>query len=532
MKKKFNYTKSTFYISLVILCFVLIMAGPYVSSVAQFVQGVQAQPIVSDNNLTVCQDGSCEYLTIQDAIDFSIDFDTIQILDSGIYNELVTVDKKITLDCNGAVIDGTGFTRQGLILLESSNLTIENCNLYGADFAIMNSPNTNLDSVIIRNNVFENIGSMMNFKEFSNGLIIYNSNDGWGRYRAIGGIFIDTIISDNYIRASHGIYIFSGSHDNIITSNDIATRAANNNVFALSDSHNNTIVGNSFGMGYVYFTGIVLGGSNPDNIFYSNNFNQYAIVRYSNLTGTDTSIFDNGYPEGGNYWYYQPSKVDMYSGINQDKSGSDGIVDDSYDVVIRGIDNYPLLESFEGRINHLPVSMFTIDKMSRIVEGDLLEFDASSSYDIDGEIVSWKWEIRQIIDLEEIVIESVIIQEEVDSELIKNKIDDGIGLPVEAQPELIFAEEEPPSTSPPVELQGNVYEYTFDDSGKYVIELTVTDDSGDSDSYSMGLIVNELVVEEESNETETVEETIVPIPVDDSDGSIASGGGGGVSYDR
>ena len=56
-------------------------------------------------------------------------------------------------------------------------------------------------------------------------------------------------------------------------------------------------------------------------------------------------LWDNGYPDGGNYWegYYWDD--DNYSGPNQDIPGSDGICDRARDVAW-GIDRYPLVSPY------------------------------------------------------------------------------------------------------------------------------------------------------------------------------------------
>ena len=74
------------------------------------------------------------------------------------------------------------------------------------------------------------------------------------------------------------------------------------------------------------------------NEFYHNNFinNPYRVS-----LGGVSNTFDNGYPDGGNYWNYY-SGVDLFSGPGQDEPGSDGIGDTSY-----SRDNYPLMEKYE-----------------------------------------------------------------------------------------------------------------------------------------------------------------------------------------
>ncbi|VUT28244.1 MAG: Cell surface glycoprotein precursor [Candidatus Syntrophoarchaeum sp. GoM_oil] len=61
---------------------------------------------------------------------------------------------------------------------------------------------------------------------------------------------------------------------------------------------------------------------------------------------TDGNLWDNGYPSGGNYWSDHEC-VDIYSGIDQDQAGSDGICDEPYTNIAGSAgaaDRYPLYE--------------------------------------------------------------------------------------------------------------------------------------------------------------------------------------------
>jgi hypothetical protein len=64
-------------------------------------------------------------------------------------------------------------------------------------------------------------------------------------------------------------------------------------------------------------------------------------------------LWDNGYPDGGNYWENMP-KDDNYSGPNQDVLGSDGICDQSRSLGNLGVDRYPLVNSYVGEQNPQP----------------------------------------------------------------------------------------------------------------------------------------------------------------------------------
>lgn len=89
------------------------------------------------------------------------------------------------------------------------------------------------------------------------------------------------------------------------------------------------------------------------NIFYHNAFVNNTINVISNFyspfsqpTGLlSKNIWDNGYPEGGNYWAASTT-IDLHSGSHQNETGSDGIADNPYFIDENNQDNYPLMGMF------------------------------------------------------------------------------------------------------------------------------------------------------------------------------------------
>ncbi len=76
-----------------------------------------------------------------------------------------------------------------------------------------------------------------------------------------------------------------------------------------------------------------------NNKIYHNNFIDNSRQAY--VAGGSGNLFDDGYPSGGNYWS-DYTGVDLYSGLNQDQPGSDGIGDTPY-TFSGGQDNYPFM---------------------------------------------------------------------------------------------------------------------------------------------------------------------------------------------
>jgi parallel beta-helix repeat protein len=118
----------------------------------------------------------------------------------------------------------------------------------------------------------------------------------------------------------------------------------------LDYSSYNTVYGNTItGCGNWGSIGIYL---SYNNTFYHNNFtDNYRHV----LTDTDSiNNWDNGYPEGGNYWDdfkdHYPHVNDVYSGAYQNETGSDGFWDGPYTIDANNTDHYPIVPEYPSTI--------------------------------------------------------------------------------------------------------------------------------------------------------------------------------------
>jgi len=165
----------------------------------------------------------------------------------------------------------------------------------------------------------------------------------------LGGIWVtytsNTTVSGNIVEAnrgfygSYGVYFYSSQYGiisrNTVTNSDIG-------IYIYFWSDNNIVTGNN-----IKANGFGLSMDNTGgNQVYHNNFINNTSQVYVYESG---SVWDNGYPSGGNYWSGY-NGTDLHSGPGQNLTGSDGIGDVPYVVAIDSYfnwtyrDNYPLMQ--------------------------------------------------------------------------------------------------------------------------------------------------------------------------------------------
>jgi len=133
----------------------------------------------------------------------------------------------------------------------------------------------------------------------------------------------------------------------------------------------------------------ILKGSN--NTIYNNNFayNWYQAV------DKKTNTWDGGYPTGGNYWS-DYAGVDIFQGIGQNLTGSDGIGDMPYDIA-KGVnqDTYSLMAIIANASpmpNVAPSALFSYYPIQPF-SGDVVIFiDKSTDPNGETSIVAWNWD--------------------------------------------------------------------------------------------------------------------------------------------
>lgn len=114
------------------------------------------------------------------------------------------------------------------------------------------------------------------------------------------------------------------------------------------------------------YEGIWIGGSSSAHKIFHNNFHDCHDPAYIHLY----CDWDNGYPSGGNYWS-DYTGVDIFSGVYQNESGSDGIGDTFYSFS-GGQDNYPLMHPY-GSIQNVEADKTFLCIQSAIDSDDTLD---------------------------------------------------------------------------------------------------------------------------------------------------------------
>jgi len=299
------------------------------------------QPMIEGTTLYVGGDGPENYSTIQDAVDNATNYDDIFVY-NGIYYENIVIDIEITGSGNWLVIEG-----------ENKDNTI-----------IDGGENGNVIEMSARKVKIQNF-TIKNSGQTHSGILIDNKDN----QPSYANEIYDNKIIDNYYGiyfTGEGTYPSCSIYENNIKNNNYGIFLASEDCYI----YDNNISGNSE-------YGIYLNSSSIENVIYRNIFTQNNVNAYD-LTNWDDS--DNNrwfqYPNIGNYW-------DDYNGTDSD---DDGVGDVYYH--IPGGDNhdfYPL-----GFFNEQPIA-----DAGGPYQGDInqeISFDASSSYDPDGNIEGYRWD--------------------------------------------------------------------------------------------------------------------------------------------
>jgi len=151
------------------------------------------------------------------------------------------------------------------------------------------------------------------------------------------GVFLwrchDVLLAGNVISdCRNGIYLDS-CHRNALDGNQV--EESDRGIF-LWDCFDCAIIGNVL---RACELGLALVHTSERNTVFHNVFAENSRHATCDEAG---NLWDNGYPEGGNYWA-EEATIDEFSGPDQNQPGADGISDIAIQILFTGIDRYPLV---------------------------------------------------------------------------------------------------------------------------------------------------------------------------------------------
>ncbi|MEM4704110.1 MAG: NosD domain-containing protein [Candidatus Bathyarchaeia archaeon] len=177
----------------------------------------------------------------------------------------------------------------------------------------------------------------------------------------------------------YGAVVLDEHTGGLIVGNEI--RFNNADAVCLANAQNNNITENNI---ISNLRGIRFEGYTTNNRIYRNNIVESSLW----LVSTLPNAWDNGYPDGGNYWDFYVD-VDNLSGPGQNITGSDGFWDNQLNVTENGnnIDHYPrvvptrvIARSFESYGRYVGV-----DSNSSVTEFQFNETAKTINFNVTGQ---------------------------------------------------------------------------------------------------------------------------------------------------
>ncbi|MFQ5909972.1 MAG: NosD domain-containing protein [Thermoplasmata archaeon] len=300
---------------------------------------------VSGTTLYVGGAGSGNYTTIQGAIDDASPGDTVHVF-SGVYYENVIVNKTMSLVGAGrdtTIIDGndTGImVHVSADWVNISGFTVQNGGqslglpLHFRGIWLDYAQNCSVTDNNISNNEDGLLLSTANGTTITGNVISSNHKDGITIMFSNNNTVVNNTVMRNW---ELGILLYD-SANNTLADNNVSN---NHDAVGLLYSSGNTIKENTFSD---HLQGVSLWDSDNNSVYHNNFINNFINNSQHAHDDTGANEWDDGYPNGGNYWS-DYSGVDNCSGQNQtDCPDPDGIGDTVYSIELDNQDNYPLME--------------------------------------------------------------------------------------------------------------------------------------------------------------------------------------------
>lgn len=246
---------------------------------------------IASNDISDIMYGGGVYLTGSSHID--VRDNEISDTGKGVYLEYSTE----VVIANNTIADQSGWIHysMGVAVIESLNLTVDSNDVRGFDIGLRG------DHATYANFDFARV-------EFTNNTIC----DNWVGVEIMQSSF--SLFADNWVVGNeYGVRFTGGSENRVIRNN---------------------IMNNTNGL---------VGVATLWLVAYHNNFLNNSIHAQDNVGLAN--LWDNGYPDGGNYWDNYTGQ-DSMSGPGQNLSGSDGIGDVAYAIDSDSADKYPLMSLF------------------------------------------------------------------------------------------------------------------------------------------------------------------------------------------
>jgi len=273
--------------------------------------------------LSVGKTTDAQYTSIQAAIDNATQNHTVYV-SAGVYYENIVINTSINLkgeDKQTTIINGN-HSGNVVLIKESgqaniSGFSIQNSGPFessttNAAIKILSDENT-ISNSIFQNNNIGIYSTHTNNNTYSHN--IFDNNTMYGAYLYSSSDY--TMISDNIFKNNYCGLRIKGSLHNTITRNLFINNTEG--MFFCCSARLNLVYHNSFINNTLW---------NADDLVYNNEW-------------------DGGYLLGGNYWD-DYNGIDIFSGENQNVTGSDGIGDSPYNITSDGkMDRYPLMEPIE-----------------------------------------------------------------------------------------------------------------------------------------------------------------------------------------